>query len=189
MQEKIGFWKLFFFILKISFIGFGGGNALMPVIKKEIVENKKLLDVKEFDQIVIVTNMLPGASVIQCISYISIKLLGKVKGIIITLFALLPHIMFSFGLLLLFSKIPEQYVQIFAIGVLVSIIAFLIDFGINYLKQSRQNIKPPFIVLIFLFSFSFCFFVPAPFNVPILAIIFVLVIYFIIYWIKNKGGK
>ncbi|UWV81993.1 hypothetical protein [Mycoplasmopsis cynos] len=91
--------------------------------------------------------------------------------------------------MLLFSKIPEQYVQIFAIGVLVSIIAFLIDFGINYLKQSRQNIKLPFIVLIFLFSFSFCFFVPAPFNAPILAIIFVLVIYFIIYWIKNKGGK
>ncbi|UWV92884.1 chromate transporter [Mycoplasmopsis cynos] len=91
MQEKIGFWKLFFFILKISFIELGGGNLLTPVIKKEIVENKKLLDVKEFDQIVIVTNMLPGASVIQCISYISIKLLGKVKGIIITLFALFTY--------------------------------------------------------------------------------------------------
>ncbi|UWV77138.1 chromate transporter [Mycoplasmopsis cynos] len=68
-------------------------KSLTPVIKKEIVENKKLLDVKEFDQIVIVTNMLPGASVIQCISYISIKLLGKVKGIIITLFALFFHIL------------------------------------------------------------------------------------------------
>ncbi|WP_117275674.1 chromate transporter [Mycoplasmopsis edwardii] len=188
-KNEISFWKLFWFIIKITFIGFGGGNALMPVIKKEIVDKNNWMTLEEFDEIVIVTNMLPGASVIQTISYISIKLLGKWKGIIVTLFAILPHVLFAFGLLLLFNKIPSHYIKIVSVGVLVSIIAFLIEFGVRYLKQSAKSLRAPLWIIVFIFSLSFCLFVPSPYNIPIIAILTVLAIYSICYLITKKRGK
>nr|WP_257720604.1 chromate transporter [Mycoplasma mycoides] len=36
-----GFWNIFLFILLITFVGFGGGNAIMPVIKRYAVDKYK----------------------------------------------------------------------------------------------------------------------------------------------------
>ncbi|MFL0973859.1 chromate transporter, partial [Mycoplasmopsis synoviae] len=35
--SKCSFWQAFLFVLKITFIGLGGGNALMPIIEKEAI--------------------------------------------------------------------------------------------------------------------------------------------------------
>ena len=37
-------------LLKIGFIGFGGGSALIPVIEKEVVEERGLVTEEEFDK-------------------------------------------------------------------------------------------------------------------------------------------
>lgn len=36
-------WKLLFAMLKVGCIGFGGGNALIPFIEREIVKKHKLI--------------------------------------------------------------------------------------------------------------------------------------------------
>ncbi|WP_036458754.1 chromate transporter [Mycoplasma leonicaptivi] len=185
-KQKIISLAIIWFIIKITFIGFGGGNALMPVIKKEVVDKKKWFSASEFDQIVIVTNMLPGASVIQTISYISISLLGKFKGILVTLFAILPHVLFSFALLLLINYLDLKYIKIISVGVLVSIIAFLLEFGYRYIKQSNQGIKTPIWLIIFIFSFAYCIFIPAPYNLPVVAIVLVLGLYIILFFVFKK---
>lgn len=46
-------------IIMVTFIGFGGGNAMMPVIKRYVVDKYQGLDNDEFDRNVVVTNMLP----------------------------------------------------------------------------------------------------------------------------------
>lgn len=189
-QKKVSIIHLIIFILKITFIGFGGGNALMPIIKKEAVDKRKWITNSEFDDIVIVTNMLPGASVIQTISYICIHLLGKFKGILVTLFAILPHVLIAFVFLILSNYLPKEYIKILSIGVLISIISFLIDFGMRYLKQSQQSIYTPLWLVIFLFSFIYCFFVPSPYNIPVVAILFVMIIYtFLYFYLKKKNKK
>ncbi|QGZ97210.1 chromate transporter [Mycoplasma sp. NEAQ87857] len=194
-QKKKNIWEVILFVIKVTFIGFGGGNALMPVIKKEVVDNKKWMSIEEFDNVVIVTNMLPGPSVIQTISYVCIYLFGKLKGALITLFAILPHVLVAFGLLLLFDKVPKQYISILSVGVLVSIIAFLIQFGLRYLKQAKQSLAWPIWLTIFLFASCYSLFIPAPYNLPVVAIVSVIAIYSIIYLIKkyklkhNKGDK
>ena len=52
-------WLLSFF--KIGCIGFGGGTSLIPVIEEEAVENCKLVTKEEYDTVVIVGNITPGA--------------------------------------------------------------------------------------------------------------------------------
>ncbi|MFV8471055.1 chromate transporter [Mycoplasma sp. HF11B] len=178
VASKASFWEVFLFIIKVTIIGFGGGNALMPVIQREAVGKKKWLTEEEFDDIVIVTNMLPGASVIQTLSYIAITLLGKVKGTILTLVAILPHVLLAFAFLVVLTKyLPANYLKIVSVGVLVAIIAFLINFGVRYAKQAHKTMATPLWIIIFLFSAGYSLFIPAPYNLPVVAIVVVIGIY------------
>ncbi|WP_435130091.1 chromate transporter [Mycoplasma sp. 6243] len=191
-MRKVNITQLILFILKVTFVGFGGGNALMPIIKREVVEKRNWITLEEFENIVIVTNLLPGASVIQTLSYISIHLLGKWKGTLITLIAILPHVLLAFAFLILVNKIPIQYVRILSVGVLIAIIAFLLEFAIRFIKQANKAIFMPLWLTIFIFAFSYSFFVPAPYNIPVVAIFLVLLIYsiiFLILWKKKKQIK
>ncbi|WP_222931576.1 chromate transporter [Mycoplasma sp. Pen4] len=183
------FWEVFFFIIKVTFLGFGGGNALLPVIKNQAVDKKKWLTQDEFDDVVIVTNMLPGASVIQTVSYICIKLLGKLWGTILTLVAILPHVLVAFGILVLFSNLDPRWLKIISVGVLVSIIAFLINFASRYLKQAKNTMKLPFWITILFFTIAYSLFVPAPYNLPVVAIFTVILVYTIIYLVVRNKRK
>ncbi|MFV8418160.1 chromate transporter [Mycoplasma sp. VS299A] len=187
VASKSSFWEVFLFIIKVTIIGFGGGNALMPVIQREAVGKKKWLTEEEFDDIVIVTNMLPGASVIQTLSYIAITLLGKVKGTILTLVAILPHVLLAFAFLVVLTKyLPANYLKIVSVGVLVAIIAFLINFGVRYAKQAHKTMATPLWIIIFLFSAGYSLFIPAPYNLPVVAIVVVIGIYSIWYLATRK---
>ncbi|WP_029513011.1 chromate transporter [Mycoplasmopsis iners] len=196
MKNKLkNFWIVFCFILKITLIGFGGGNALMPVIKKEAVDKKQWLTLEEFNQMVIVTNMLPGPSVIQSISYICIKHFGKIWGSILTLLAILPHIFIALGCYLLIDKLPINYLYAISVGVLGSIIGVLLAFGWSYLKQSKNKLNTPLWLILFLFTFAFCFFVPAPWNMPIVVMVVIFIIVGFVEWFlyckskrQNKKG-
>ncbi|MHA3839154.1 chromate transporter [Mycoplasma sp. HF14] len=189
-DSKASFWEVFLFILKVTIIGFGGGNALMPVIQREAVMKKKWLTEEEFDDIVIVTNMLPGASVIQTLSYIAITLLGKVKGTILTLLAILPHVLLAFAFLVVLTKyVPQDWLKIISVGVLVAIIAFLINFGVRYAKQAHKTMATPLWIVIFLFSAGYSLFIPAPYNLPVVAIVLVIAVYSIWYLIMCKKDK
>ncbi|VEU70849.1 chromate transporter [Mycoplasmopsis glycophila] len=185
-SKKISFLAVFLFILKISFIGFGGGNAIMPVIKSEIVKQKKWITSEEFDHILIVTNSLPGASVIQTISYISIKLLGKLKGILVTLIAFIPHLIFALLILKLFKFVPLKYINYIAIGTLISIIVLLFNFGVSYLKQAKTTINLPVWLAIFVFTFTYNIFIPAPFNLPVIPIVLLIITYSLFYFLKRR---
>lgn len=48
-------------MLKIGFIGFGGGTALIPVIEEEVIGESSLVDEDEFNKDVVVANITPGA--------------------------------------------------------------------------------------------------------------------------------
>lgn len=189
MKKDVKVLSLIIFILKITLVGFGGGNALMPVIRNECVIRNKWLTEKEFEKIVIVTNMLPGASVIQVLGYISVKLFGKLKGFFITLIVILPHVLIAFGLFLLSNYLPTNYLFVIAIGVLSSIVGVLFAFGWNYMKTSKDKIRLPVWLFLFVFTFSFCFFVPTPYNLPIIVMIVVFIILGFIEFITYRKTK
>ncbi|AZG68589.1 chromate transporter [Mycoplasma struthionis] len=187
--KKPSFWKVFWFIIYISFIGFGGGNALMPVIKKEAVDKQNWLSESEFDRVVIITNMLPGASVIEAIGYVSIKCLGFWKGLIVTLVAILPHCLLFFGLFLALSYVPKKYLYLVSLGVLISIVGFLINFGVNYLKKSYKKMPVALWLFLFVFTLLFSLLIPVPYNMPVFVMVLIIVIFFIVFKIQKRNAK
>ncbi|WP_308699316.1 chromate transporter [Mycoplasma procyoni] len=183
------FWKVFWFIIKCTFIGFGGGNAIMPVIKKYAVDQYKWLDDEEFNNAIVAVNLIPGPAVIEMISYIAIKKLGKVLGIIVTLLAIMPHVLVVMVLFVLSSLLPNKYLFVLNIGVMPALIGVVSAFGYRYLKTSQKALSLPIWISLFLITAAFCLFVPAPFNLPAIPLVVVILIVFITEFIRSKRNK
>ncbi|QJR43863.1 chromate transporter [Mycoplasma miroungirhinis] len=184
---KIKAWKVFLFIFMCTFIGFGGGNALLPVISKFAINKYKWISQREFDDVVLVSNIIPGPSIVETLSFIAIKLLGFWKGFFVSLFAFLPHLLFSLIVFIILNKYANKYLYVLAACVLPVIIGVLINFGWKYLKYSYKNLNSLFVTLTFLATFCFCLFIPSPYNVP--AIPLIIGLFFIFFIIKIKKIK
>ncbi len=185
------FFKVILFILKATFIGYGGGNALMPIIRRfAVLENKWLTD-KEMDDVVVATNLIPGPSVVEALAYVSIKKLGKFWGVIAALVGILPHVIFAFVLFWLSTKyIPTKYLWIINTAIMPIIVAILFMFVVRYIKLSKKEIGLPMMISLIILSSAFCLFIPTPFNIPAIFMIVVILIVFIYEYIKlhKRGG-
>lgn len=188
-MKKNNFWNVFLFILKCTFIGFGGGNAIMPLVKRYAVEKNKWLSSKQFDDAVIASNMIPGPAVIEVLSYISIQILGKWKGILVTLLAIMPHVILTMLLFVGMTKLPIQYLFVISIGVIPAIIGVLLAFGWRYIKMSHKELSLPLWIALFLFTFVFAIFVPSPWNIVAIPMILTILIVFIYEYIRTKKNK
>lgn len=188
-SKKPGFWKVFVFILYLTFVGFGGGNALLPIYKKYTVDKHKWITQEEFDQNVILTNMMPGPSVVESIAFVSFKLLGFWKGLIVVVIASLPHVIFAFFLFYFTKYIPLQYLFVLEIAVLAVIIGALAMFVYGYFKQGKEYMKTASWLVLFAVAISFTIFTPAPWNMPIAIMIIVISIFAVIYSVKRKITK
>ncbi|QLG43275.1 chromate transporter [Mesomycoplasma hyopneumoniae] len=183
------FFIFLWFIIKISLISFGGGNALMPIIYNQVVTRKQWISKSDFDQGLILTNLLPGPSVVQMISLIAIKRLGSFLGVIVTILGILPHI-FLFLLLIYVTKfLPERYFIIFNLAVFSTIIGVLLGFSYIYWKNDKKNLNSAVYFSILITSFAYCFFVPNPYNLALVPLFCVIFIYFIWFLIKKWKRK
>lgn len=63
-------------MLRIGAIGFGGGNALIPVIEKEVVESGKLVTKRAYDEDVVAACITPGALPVEIAAGIGQRLGG-----------------------------------------------------------------------------------------------------------------
>lgn len=187
-KNKPTFWKLFFLFLKISFFSFGGGNAIFPMIRNYCVEKYGWITDKDIDDILIITNSIPGASVVEGITYISYKLLeSKWKAGIVTALSLLPHTLFFFLIFYLGTKfIPNEYLKILYVAIIPVIIALLLNMTIRYLKKENDKIPMTIHVLIILTTVCFSVFVPIPWSMPIVIILFFAFCLLVYKQIKNK---
>ncbi|MBW8350236.1 chromate transporter [Bacillus sp. IITD106] len=85
-------WKLisqiFLTFLKIGPITFGGGYAMIPMIEREIVLNKKWLHSRDVADIFAIAGSAPGAIAINSAVFIGYRI-GKIKGALAALFGIL----------------------------------------------------------------------------------------------------
>ncbi|MDQ0513846.1 chromate transporter [Mycoplasmoides fastidiosum] len=177
-------------IIQITFTSFGGGNALLPNINSVFVKKYQWIDEEEFQQIIITSNLLPGANVIQVLSYIAIKKLGLFWGSLATFLGVLPHVIFAVGIYYGLTYLPIQYLLIINVAILCAIVGMLVGFVINYLKKAKESgIKTLPLIGLTLFTFVFCFLVPAPFNLPAFAILGLLLVIFSIIIVQKIRAK
>ena len=119
--------KQFTFIesmIKVGVIGFGGGNALIPVLEQEVVNEKKLVSKDEYDKSVIAATLTPGALPVEIASGIGLHV-GGIGGMLAGgVLMALPGVVFTVLYLMLlavrilifysrFSMLPSALQRLF----------------------------------------------------------------------------
>jgi chromate transporter len=86
--------QLFITFFKIGLFGFGGGYVMLSMIRYEVVESHQWLTVREFTDIVAISQSTPGPIAINSATYIGYTATGgSILGSIIATFAVcLPSI-------------------------------------------------------------------------------------------------
>ena len=68
--------ELFLTFMKIGAFTFGGGYAMIPLIQKEVCENKKWLGEKDISDIVAISESTPGPIAINAATFVGYKTAG-----------------------------------------------------------------------------------------------------------------
>ena len=176
--------KLFFVFARIGGFTFGGGYAMLPMIQKEIVENKKWATDEEIMNYYAVGQCTPGVIAVNVATFIGYK----IKGLLGAIFATLGVISPSVVIITIIAAFISNFAHISAVqhalaGINVVVSVLVLNAVINLWKKGVKNI---FGIVIFALSFGVSVFLDIS---PLWAIV-VSVICGILYGKKNskKGG-
>lgn len=140
--------SLFLVFLKIGAFTFGGGYAMIPVIKENIIEKKKWMDEDEMIDMVAIAESTPGPIAINIATYVGFKV-GKIFGAVLSTIAVsLPSLLIIFLISLFFDQfLANQYVAYAFVGVKAAVALLITIAGIEmFLKMEKKPI--PVIVFI-----------------------------------------
>lgn len=132
--------EIFLTFLKIGATTFGGGYAMIPLIRHDVVDNKNWLNEEELMEILTIAESTPGPIAINVATYIGYKIKGIWGSILATLGVVLP----SFFVILAISFVYEQFKdnQIIAaafMGIKAAVALLILTAGLRMLVKMKKN--------------------------------------------------
>lgn len=86
------FWELFLTFAKVGLITFGGGYAMIPILEREIVENRGWATEEELMDYYAVGQCTPGVIAVNTATFVGNKLCGTLGGIVATCGIVFPSL-------------------------------------------------------------------------------------------------
>lgn len=172
--------KTYFYLLyvffKIGLFSFGGGYAMLPLIREYVVVSNTWLSPKEFTDLVAISQATPGPIAINAATYIGFKVSGVIGSLFATLGMVLPSFIIMLTLTKFFLKFRDnKYMEDAFSGIRISAIGLLAAAAILVGFDSFIDYKS---ILIFGFVFIASYKYKAD---PILMTILAGIIGFVIY--------
>ena len=132
---------IFLTFFKIGAFTIGGGYAMLPIIQKEVVDNKKWLGEEEFLDSIAVTNSLPGPLAINCATFVGYKTVGIKGAVSAALGAVMPSFLIILVIAMFFSTIQENAIveYVFA-GIRPAVVALITYALVKLVKSMGINL-------------------------------------------------
>ncbi|WP_369282070.1 chromate transporter [Oscillibacter sp. GMB15532] len=86
------YWMLFIAFAKIGVMTFGGGMAMLPMLQREVVENKSWATEEELSDYFAIGQCTPGIIAVNTATFVGQKLYGALGGIVATLGVAFPSL-------------------------------------------------------------------------------------------------
>ena len=83
-------WELFYTFAKVGVMTFGGGYAMLPILQREVVENKGWATEEELADWFAIGQCTPGVIAVNTATFAGRKVLGNVGGVVATLGVVFP---------------------------------------------------------------------------------------------------
>ncbi|MDD7210577.1 MAG: chromate transporter, partial [Lachnospiraceae bacterium] len=146
-------------MIKIGFIGFGGGSALIPVIEDEVVEKDKIITEEEFNDDVMIASITPGALPVEIASGIGKQTAGT-RGMIAAATAMaLPGALLTVLLQAVITSAGDMVktqINYLSMGISAFIMLTLFLYAVGTIQQGKSKTEScayAFIILaVFLLS-------------------------------------
>ncbi len=132
--------ELFVSFAKIGLFTFGGGYAMLPLIERTCVEQKKWLTNEDMLNVTVIAESTPGPVAINCATFVG----NKQKGFLGALFATLGMVTPSFIIILLISFFLESFLEIKWVagafqGIKIAVAVLIVDAAIRIFKKIEKN--------------------------------------------------
>ena len=133
--------QLFLVFLKIGAFTFGGGYAMIPLIQREVCENKKWLKEQEISDIVAMSESTPGPIAINAATFVGYRVGGFIGACIATLGAVLPSFLIISAISLILTEFQSvKAVQYAFMGIRAAVLALILKALWMMFKASRKKV-------------------------------------------------
>ena len=133
--------QLFLAFLKIGTFTFGGGYAMIPLIKRETVDKEHWIEEEDILEIVAVAESTPGPIAVNSATFVGYHVAGPFGAFCATVGVVLP----SFFIILILSYFLRQFeslqvVQFAFNGIRTGVLALIVGALVSMGRQCPKNI-------------------------------------------------
>ena len=133
-------WELFYTFAKVGVMTFGGGYAMLPILQREVVENKGWATDEELTDYFAIGQCTPGVIAVNTATFIGQKKGGVVGGIVATLGVVFPSLLIIValaGVITSFSHLT--WVQHAFAGIRVCVCVLIFNAVLKLVKSAMKD--------------------------------------------------
>jgi chromate transporter len=131
--------ELFITFLKIGAVMFGGGYAMIPILRYEVVVRHQWLSENEFLDLIAIAESTPGPIAINSATYIGYKIGGLMGSVIASVAVVLP----AFSVAMALQRFYEnRYVRSVLNGIRGAVVGLVTAALITVVKGVFKDLKP-----------------------------------------------
>ena len=136
------YWELFLTFFKIGAFTFGGGYAMIPLIRNEVVNKKQWLDDNEFMDMLAIAQSMPGPIALNTALFVGNKRLGFKGSLFSGAGVILPSFIIILLIAIVFTRFKENPVieRIFK-GIRPAVVALIVAPLLGLGKSAGVNLK------------------------------------------------
>ncbi len=159
--------ELFLIFAKMGAVTFGGGYAMLPILQREIVDNKHWGTEEELMDYYALGQVTPGMIAVNVATFIGCKLKGFWGGVFATLGVITPSMIIITVIALCLSQFEENpYVAHAFAGIRACVCVLILD---AVIKLGKKSVKDQRTLLIFLAILLISLFAPVSPVISVLA--------------------
>lgn len=137
MQEL---WRLFRLFFKIGLFTFGGGYAMLPLLKAEVVDKRRFVSDEELLNLYSIGQCTPGIIAINVATYIGYQQKGIKGAAVATLGMVMPSLLIIILLASVLQKFMDnRYVAYAFAGIRICVAALIADIIYDLARKNIRN--------------------------------------------------
>lgn len=142
---------LFFTFSKIGVCTFGGGYAMLPILQRELVDNKGWATEEELADYYAVGQCTPGVIAVNTATFVGYNQMGWLGGVVATLGVVFPCLVIIMAIAAFLSNFMHLDVVVHAFnGVRAGVVALIFSSILKLLKTSLVDWKTRLIYVVVL---------------------------------------
>ena len=153
-------WELYVTFLRVGGLTFGGGMAMLPMLKKEVIEKKGWTSEEELLDIYAIGQCTPGIIAVNTSTYIGYQQAGIIGAISGTLGMVTPSLIIITLIATILNQFIEEPLVVHALsGIRVAVCAMMLN---TVISLAKAGIKDYLGVFLFLAGVLLATFSPIP---------------------------